>query len=279
MQTMNKSATCPVADQLSLAIQRNELVLPAMPAWAAKVQRMLDDFNVSAAQIVTAVSGDPAFVAQLIKTANSAAYAGKPKVDNVNAAVTRLGYKMLRNLIVSVSMAKISIIRNPALKKYLDEFWEHSREVAATSHVLAKSQKHLNPDQAMLAGLIHDIGRLPLLLYVEQKNLDVDGVVMDIIIRRCGAVVSEQLLKIWEFPDELVEIPLAHEDIHRETGDARASYADVVTIANMLTRATAKVVEWDKVTAVKRMGIDANLYREFFDRFDKDLVAAKELLA
>lgn len=276
---MKRNSACPVADDLSLAIERNELTLPTMPAWAAKVQRMLDDINVSAGQIVTAVSSDPAFVAQLIKTANSAAYTGKPKVDNVNAAVTRLGYKMLRNLIVSASMAKLAIIEKPALKKYLNEFWDHSREVAATSYVLARSQKHLNPDQAMLAGLIHDIGRLPLFLHIEKKNLVVDGPAMDIVIRRCSAVIGEQLLAIWEFPDELVEIPLAHEDIHRETGSTRASYADIVTVANMLTRATAKVVDWDKVTAVKRMGIASDLYREFFDRFDKDLTIAREILA
>ncbi|MBI5006300.1 MAG: HDOD domain-containing protein [Nitrosomonadales bacterium] len=276
---MKQNSACPLADDLSLAIERNELVLPTMPAWAAKVQRMLDDFNVSAGQIVSAVSSDPAFAAQLIKTANSAAYAGKPKVDNVNAAVTRLGYKMLRNLIVSVSMAKLAIIEKPALKRHLAEFWDHSREVAATSHVLARSQKHLNADQAMLAGLIHDIGRLPLFLHIDHKNLKVDDAAMDAVIRRCSAMVGEQLLEIWEFPEELVEIPMAHEDIHRETGSPRASYADVVTIANMLTRATAKVVDWDKVTAVQRMGIPSQLYRDFFDRFDKDLTAAREMLS
>jgi len=276
---MKPSTACPIADQLSQAIERNELVLPAMPAWAAKVQRMLDDINISAGQIVTAVSGDPAFVAQLIRTANSALYTGKPKVDNINAAVARLGYKMLRNLIVSVSMSRLTIIGKPALKKYLTEFWDHSHEVAATSYVLAKSQKHLNPDQAMLAGLIHDIGRLPLLLHIENKNLSVDDAVMDMIIRRCSASVGEQLLTIWEFPPELIEIPKAHEDIHRETASNLASYADIVTVANMLTRATAKVVNWDKVTAVKRIGLASDLYREFFERFEKDLSAAREMLA
>ena len=275
---MKKTSSCPIADQLSLAIERNDLVLPAMPAWAAKVQRMLDDINISAGQIVTAVSGDPAFVAQLIKTANSALYAGKPKVNNINAAVTRLGYKMLRNLIISISMARLSIIGKPALKKYLTEFWDHSREVAATSYILTKSQKHLNPDQAMLAGLIHDIGRLPLLLHIESKNLPIDDAAMDTIIRKCSALVGERLLQIWEFPSELVEIPKAHEDIYRETASRIASYADIVTVANMLTRATAKVVDWDKIAAVKRMGLASDLYREFFERFDKDLAAAREML-
>jgi len=270
-------SSCPVADELSLAIERNELKLPAMPAWAAKVQRMLDDFNVSAGQIVSAVSRDPAFVAQLIRMANSATYAGKPRVDNVNSAVSRLGYKMLRNLIVAVSMAELSVLKKPNLRRHLDEFWQHSRDVAATCHVLAKSQKHLNPDQAMLAGLIHDIGRLPLLLYIENKNLDVDDVVINTLIRKCSARLGERLLQAWEFPPELVEIPMAHEDIYRETASRLASYADLVTVANMLTRATAKVVEWNKLTAVQRIGLDANLYREFFERFDRDLAAAREM--
>lgn len=274
---MSKASSCPVADDLSLAIERNELKLPAMPAWAAKVQRLLDDFNVSAGQIVSAVSSDPAFVAQLLGMANSATYTGKPKVDNVNAAVSRIGYKMLRNLIIAASMSQLASFKKQNLLRYLDEFWAHSRDVAATSYVLAKSQKHLNPDQAMLAGLIHDIGRLPLLLYIENKNLVVDDDVMSILIRKCSAHLGERLLLAWHFPPELVEIPTTHEDIHRETENSRASYADIVTVANMLTRATAKVVEWEKLTAVKRIGLEASLYREFFDRFDKDIAVAREI--
>ena len=275
---MQPSTACPIADQLSLAIDRNELVLPAMPAWAAKIQRMLDDINVSAGQIVTTVSSDPAFVAQLIRTANSALYTGKPKVDNINAAVARLGYKMLRNLIISVSMNRLSIIDKPALKKHLAEFWSHSREVSAICYVLAKSQKHLNPDQALLAGLVHDIGKMPLLLHIENKNLSVDDTTMETVMRRCSASLGERLLQTWEFPPELVEIPKAHEDIHREIAGSLASYADIVTVSNMLTSATAKIVNWDKITAVKRIGLASELYREFFERFSKDLASVRDML-
>jgi HD-like signal output (HDOD) protein len=214
-----------------------------------------------------------------MKTANSAAYAGKPKVNTVAAAVTRLGYKMLRNLIVSITIKRLASFEKPFLKQHLAAYWEHSREVAATCYVLAKSQKHLNPDQAMLAGLIHDIGRLPLFIHIEKRDLQLDDATLDTAIRKCSALLGEKLLNIWDFPEELVEIPLPHEDIHRETGSARSSYADIVTVANMLTRATSKVVDWVNVTAVRRMGIASNLYREFFDRFDKDLIAAREMLA
>jgi HD-like signal output (HDOD) protein len=275
---MLTSTSNTIADELSEAMERNDLVLPALPAWTAKILKMLDNIRVSAGKIAPAVSTDPIFVGQLLKTANSALYPRKPKVDNLNRAVDRVGYEKLRNLVISISMDKLSIIEKPALKKYLADFQDHSREVAAICYVLAKSQKHLSQDEAMLAGLIHDIGRLPLLLYIEDKDLPVDDETVTTVIREYSALAGERLLKLWEFPPELVEIPMAHDDIHRKTSSTRASYADIVTVANILTRSTAKIGIWDNVTAVKRMGLDTELYREFFDRFEKDLTAAREML-
>ena len=276
---MSTVPACPVAEELSQAVARNELELPVMPAWASKVQRMLDDINVSAAQIVAALARDPAFVAQLIRTANSALYAGKPKVDNVNAAVSRLGYKMLRNLVVSAALSQLAMPKQPPLRRLLDEFWLHSREVAATSYVLAKSQKHLSPDHALLAGLIHDIGRLPLLLYIEHKGLQMEEAVMSMLLNKCSAVLGERLLQSWEFPPELVEIPVSHEDLFRTADAKMASYTDIVTVANMLTRASAKVVDWEKLSAVQRLGLAPELYREFFERFERELASARAMFA
>ncbi len=276
---MYQSTQCPVSDQLSQAIENNELVLPVMPEWAIKVNRMLDDMNISAGQIVSALSGDPVFAAQLIKTANSVAYAGKAKVDNVNSAVSRLGFKMLRNLVVSTSMTKLAVTGNPKIQKLLTAFWEHSREVAAISHVLSKSQKHLNQDQAMLAGLTHDIGSLPIFIFIDKHGIDFDEDMLEKILTRCRAKVSEQLLKTWEFPSELVEIPVAHEDIYREPSNQNSSYADVVTIANMLNRVTAKTIDWSKITAVKRMGLRSELYRDFFEIYEYDLNAARDIFS
>jgi HD-like signal output (HDOD) protein len=267
-----------IVDELSEAMAHNDLVLPAIPAWAAKVLGMLDNLKVSHGKIAPAVTPDPVFVAQLLKTANGAFFSRKPKLDSINAAVARIGYEKLRNLIILISMDKLSIIEKPALKKRLAEFRDHNREVAAICYVLAKSQKHLNQDEAMLAGLIHDIGKLPLLLHIEDKNLSVDDETIATIIRKYSALAGARLLKLWGFPLELVEIPMAHEKIHRETVSSRASYADVVTVASLLSHSSTEAVNWDNVSAVKRMGLDTDLYREFFERFEKDLAAAREML-
>jgi HD-like signal output (HDOD) protein len=276
---MLTSTSNMITDELSEAMVRNKLEQPALPAWAANVLNMLDNLRVSAGKIPSAVTPNPVFVAQLLKTANSALYARKPKLDNINAAVARIGYEKLRNLIISVSMEELSIIKKPDLKKHLAEFQEHSREVAAISYVLTKSQKHLAQDRAMLAGLIHDIGRLPLLLYIENSNLSADDETIAAILRKSGGLAGERLLKTWGFPPELVEIPTAHENLQRETASIRASYADVVTVANMLTRSNTKVVNWDNVSSVKRMGLATEFYRGLFHRFENDLTSAREMLS
>lgn len=265
--------------KLFSAIENDEMTLPAMPELAIKIQRMLDDFNVSAMQIVTAVSSDPVLAAQIIKSANSAIYSGKPKVDKVMPAVSRIGYKSLRNIVITVTMNKLSVANHPVTKRYIADFWAHSREVAAISYVLAKNLKHLNPDQAMLAGLVHDIGTLPLCLFAEKNINDLDEETLNSLARRFRAKVGERLLVKWEFPEELTKVIVAHEDLQRDSGELLASYSDVVTVANMLNPSTVNLIDWYKITAVRKLWLDKETLQTFFERFNSELKAARELLS
>lgn len=266
-------------DKLFSAIDNDEMTLPAMPDLAIKIQRMLDDFNVSAMQIVTAVSSDPVLAAQIIKSANSAIYSGKPKVDKLMPAVSRIGYKSLRNIVITVTMNKLSVANHPVTKRYIADFWAHSREVAAISYVLAKNLKHLNPDQAMLAGLVHDIGTLPLCLFAEKNINDLDEETLNSLARRFRAKVGEKLLVKWEFPEELTKIIVAHEDLQHDSGESLATYTDVVTIANMLNPSTVKLIDWYKITAVRKLWLDKETLQTFFERFNSELTAAREILS
>ena len=266
-------------ETLFSAIENDEINLPAMPDLAIKIQRMLDDFNVSAMQIVAAVSSDPVLAAQIIKSANSATYSGKPKVDKVMPAVSRIGYKALRNLVITVTMNKLSAVTHPVAKKHIADFWVHSREVAAISYVLAKNQKHLNPDEALLAGLVHDIGTLPLCLFAEKNLANFDGQMLESLAIRFGAKVGEKLLLKWEFPEALARIPVAHEDLQHDSGDLLATYADIVTVANMLNPSSVKMIDWYKITAVRKLWLDKETLQTFFEKFDKELFAAREILS
>lgn len=275
---MNNSKPALDIEKLYADIESGNLKLPPMPDWAFKIQRMLDDMNVSTDQIVTTVSRDPTFVAQLFKSANSSAYVGKPKVNTVKAAISRLGFKTLRNLVMAISMNNLSKTNNSTVRKFLSNFWAHSSEVAAISYLLAKSQKHLNQDQAMLAGLIHDIGTLPLCINAGVMFPNIDENDLASIARKYSAQVSEKMLNEWGFPPEMTEIPIAHENLQFQSSSDRSSYADIVTIANLLNRVTAKTVNWDNISAVKRLGLDIQIYQDFFERFESDITSARSML-
>ncbi len=275
---MKTPEVSPVLEKLYAAIDNNEIPLPAMPDLAIKIQDMLKDINISNQKIAQTVATDPVLVSQVMKAANSALYFGKPKVETVIAAVSRIGFQMLRNIVIAFTMNKISNSTHPLVKKHIAEFWEHSREVAAISYVLTTNEKHLNQDQAMMAGLVHDIGTLPLCLYAEKMVPQLDESILGALAMQFKASVGDKLLQDWQFPSEIIDVVLGHENLQRDTGSGVANYTDIVTLANILDPATAKTTDWDSIVALKRLHFSKETCQEFFAIFDNQLRAAREML-
>lgn len=115
---------------------------------AEKVRKLIDDPNVSADKLIHLLSTDPAISAHIVKVANNVALSGGKSVDTLRAAVSRLGYRMLRNLVMTITMSKLFHADSPAINQQLKKLWERRREVAANNCVLALHQKHLKPEQA-----------------------------------------------------------------------------------------------------------------------------------
>jgi HD-like signal output (HDOD) protein len=267
-------------DQIIEAIDNDTLVLPTLPDVAFKIQDLIDDPNVSADQIVQVLSGDPLISAQLIKSANSAAFADKAPVENVRGAITRLGYRQLRNLVMTITMNKMFYAKNPIINKYMKAVWKHSREVAAVSYVIALRQPHLSPDQAMLAGLVHDIGVLPLCLHIEKNQAHIEEDKLEELIRKCSNTIGRKLLQKWNFPQDLIDVVGEHENLHRDSSDMpRADYTDVISIANLQEdRARAKVIAWDTIAAVKRLELSEEECRTFVELYAERIALIAEML-
>ena len=264
-------------DQVIQAIENNELVLPTMPDWALELQQILQDVDASTNQIIQAVSRDPVLVAQLIKTANSAIYAGMPKVTDVMAAITRLGHRLLHSMLMRITLAQLSSARHPPAQQRLAAFMEHSQEVAAISYVLAKDQKGLMPDQALLAGMIHDIGVIPICIYADRNGSAMDAEDYDRVIQQYSGLIGEKLLTAWAFPDALVAVPALAMDLQYGAETDPASYADIVTVANLLAQPALRFSDWDSVHAVKRLGMSPESCQEFNPQRGSDVQAVREI--
>ncbi len=243
---------------LQTAIRENRLKLPTLPEVALQVREAVESEKASAADIATIVARDAALSARLLQVVNGPLYRGRNVINNIQMAVTRLGRNLVRNLVVSLVMQQIYQATSDVTDKRLRQLWEHSVQVAAISRVLA--QRPLLSDQAMLAGLIHNIGALPLLVLAEDvpELLDNESV-LDQLLDKLSPVVGSQILQSWNFPDTLVAVAAHHQDIYHE-GGLEPDYVDVVLVARLQTlmgtdHPLAKA-DWSRVPAFAKLGFE-----------------------
>jgi len=266
-------------EKILLSIESHELELPVLPDVAPKIRALLDDPNSSADDVVRAISNDSAIAAQIIKVANSAVFFDKPLVENVRDAVSRIGFKMLRNVVMSLTVGNLFKSSSPFLNSKLKQVWFFSQEVAAISYVVALRQKYLNPEQAMLAGLIHNIGVLPICLYLSKNNVQILPDQIEELIQYSHARVGAILLKHWNFPFDLIDSVVGHQDIQRNSGStAFADYTDCVLVANVMAKGVAKFTAWENVSAVTRLGFSKEECQFFLEKFEDQIRFAENML-
>ncbi len=276
--TGTEQAIATVAAEVRAALMANQLDLPTQPEIARKIQYSIDDHNVSADELVHLISACPAISMHIIRAANSTAFAYDIPVSSLRSAISRLGYRRLYNIIMSVTTNNLFKAKSPLIKQQLKELWEHSREVAAISYVLARQHKHLKPEQAMLAGMVHDIGALPLYLYADRHHSYFDQEMLGELVCRFSATVGTSLLQTWNFPDTLVEVIAGHENLQRASNSDLADYVDVVTMANLQIQGAAKFVAWNNVLAAERLGYSTAGCQNFLSHHADQLAEARGML-
>jgi putative nucleotidyltransferase with HDIG domain len=213
-------------------IKSNCLKLPSLPEVAMRVRRAVEDENSSAEQVAKVINADPSLSARLLRAANSAAYRGARPIESTQAAVTRLGSTVVRNLVSSLVTQQLFQSHSAFLMKRMRVLWSHSAEVAVISQAFARRFTKLPPDQAMLAGLLHDIGKLPMLTRAEDfPDVMKDEKMLDAALDKLHPVVGKFLLEAWKFPPEIVAAASEHEDLGRYT--EKPDYVDIVLLANL----------------------------------------------
>lgn len=220
-------------DKLFSDLENDKLVLPTLPEVALRVRETLEDENAGMGDVARVITSDAALSARLIQVANSPLLRAARTIESVEAAVTRMGSDMTRNLVTSIAMEQMFQATSDATDKRLRALWEHSTQVAAMSHALASQFTKLKADQALLAGLVHDIGALPILTMAEDvPDLISNENVLDNVIQKAHPSVGEAILKKWNFPEEIIAVAAEHEDLQRNH-DGNADYVDVIIVANL----------------------------------------------
>ena len=264
-----------VQRELIQAIDSDELVLPTLPEVALKVREAAEDPNISIPQLSKVIGNDAALTARIIKVVNSPLLRTSKVITDLQMAVGRLGINYTCNLATGLAMEQMFQATSDVVDRKMREVWNKSTEIAGICHVLCKHYTRLLPDQATLAGLVHQIGVLPILTYAEDHNeLLADSISLNHVIEQIHPIIGDKILRSWDFPEQIAMVPSQYLDFTRDS--AKVDYVDIVQVATLQsylgTEHPFTQLDWSKIPAFAKLGLDPS--QNLND--DEDLSAAME---
>ncbi|MCG5500872.1 HDOD domain-containing protein [Ectothiorhodospira lacustris] len=239
-------------------IVTGRLDLPAMPEVALKIQGAINAPDADAYRLSRIIQMDLAVTGGLVKAANSALYGGASPVGSVRDAIVRLGFDVTRQLVISIAMKQVFRTDVPGLKQRMKALWDRSVHVSALSYVLARHTRRFDPEHAMLAGLLYQVGMVPLLDHIGRRYGDITDTEVDSILTRLHPVVGELVINYWGLGPDICLVVRECGNLDRN-GHSTPDYCDVVQVADLYRRAhdrnESDTPRYHQVSAYEKLGL------------------------
>lgn len=200
--------------------------LPPLPSVASQIIRLLSDPNSSPEELETLIGQDQALVAKLIKVSNSVLFAGYQKVASLQRALTRLGVRTVKNLVLAASAHNFFPQNNSRIGIWSQILWHHSVECGMAARRIAMRVGYNDPEEAFVGGVVHDIGKLVIMLKLsdkfqqiqklKEKNNLADIEIEKQVIGYDHQAIGEILLKKWNMPATIQTCVRYHHNGHTE---------------------------------------------------------------
>jgi putative nucleotidyltransferase with HDIG domain len=220
---------------LASDLSTRQITFPTFTGATIRVRSALGDPNIDADRLAHVISAEPLLPARLIQIANSAAMnpGGKPVAD-VRAALLRVGHDVVRSTAVTLALEQLKAAKDvQSFHARAEWTWRHSLEVAAIAYVLAKKTSKINADEALFAGLVHDIGAFYLLSRAAgYPEIAGDPAELDAVIQEWHSSIGQAVLHEFRLSDGTLRAVSDHED-HKPVYPVR-SLLDIVTFANRI---------------------------------------------
>ena len=256
-------------------IQQNRIKLPTLPALSLEALLVVNDAGSCMADVSRVISKDTSMAARLVRYANSPLYRGINNVASVKAAITRIGMDAVRHAILSLAMRDVFTTGISSIQVRMEALWKHSVVVATKSALLAEQFSHLNRDEAMLAGLIHDVGVIPILIKAKDHQFLLDDErKLDKLVAALHMSVGKFMLSFWNFDPAMIDVAANHDRLDRKPSGAQVDYVDIVQVANILSYEHCSShrlsgIDTGKIPAFQRVGVE--LIEEFRQRTAGDV--------
>lgn len=237
-QAVREAPALNPAEQQALAeliayFKEDHCELPSLPDLALKIGKAVDDRQNNNADVARLIQLDPSLSARILSVVNSAAFGGFNKIGGIGQAISRLGRKRVRSLVYSCLLKDIFRAKSARLRRHMEALWAHSANVAALSFVLARQTPGIDPEQALLAGLVHDIGTVAVLGGINKwPILAAREEVLDYTVARLRGSVGELTIRHWRLDESLLDV-VRDAEYWQRIGSAVPENPDVVILAQM----------------------------------------------
>lgn len=251
-------------NQLRTIVSRTAELTP-LRSVATKAIQMAEDERSAAMDLATVISSDQALTAKLLRLSNSAYYGYSRRIGNVREAVILLGMRTVRSVAISSGIIDAFSVMQPNPDFDQDLFWAHSVCVGLVAEAVARETRVARPEDAFTAGVLHDVGKLAMMLCEPIAFAEAADLVMREGMRYRDAemavyhvsheLVGARLAQRWRFPDELVAAIRNH---HPEKPVAElSSLGALIAVANLACDREGLACGFDWTRAAERNPIVA----------------------
>ena len=202
--------------------------LPVMPQILLKLVETCQSDDAGMSTLASLIASDPGLTSKVLAVANSSAYHRGGRPAGLEAALATLGTNMIRTLVINESVMQVFNHLTHANGTDLRAFWKHSLTVATLAREIAAKVSYSNPEEAYLAGLLHDIGRLALLATAtkeyafiffardDDKLGDIEHNLLNVTHTEAGAILADR----WNLDSFLADSVLYHHEPAAHLGNA-----------------------------------------------------------
>lgn len=245
-------------------LENDSLILPTLSNVANEIRNAFNNQpNFSAQSIATIIKSDPALSARLIQVSNSSLYSrGERQQSSIDEAIVILGNVNTVKLITTFAVKQAFTPSNSSLEKQFKNILEQTLSIAATCRGMTLFAPSLDPEEAMLAGLVFQIGKLPVLKFYEDSKIDLPEDELDQVLVETHPHIGQIILQKWGFPADLAKVPIEYLNF-TEKNNVDISYSDIVTVAYLQNCAGSfhphSNIDWSTVPAFEKLGLSSDL--------------------
>lgn len=270
--------------ELKEEIDKGELDLPGIPDIAVRVRAALEDNEVSTEQLAQIVGSEPVLAGRIIQLANSVALnASGKRISDLRTAIARTGFSLVRTTAIAFAISQLRNHRElKNLAQPLSVLWQRCTLVAATCRVMAPRISRVNPDTAMLAGLLHGVGELYLLTRLKRhERLFRNDSAYRSIIRAWHAPCAKMILDNWQMDTAIVQAVGEFEQFDRLNAGP-VDLTDVLTVSYLLaayqSHPESLEINMNDVGVCRRLELTREDYEAFIAQSREEIASLREVL-